>query len=275
MAIFFTFSSTPLLAAKCAPEKKQFIKKSLNNICKKEGEPEKTIFILVDGSDPYNKKSVAWIKSNVFNKRVIKPSAAGDEIIIAHFHKGALSNMKITRLCSPKPNDQISYIFDAPQKVKRDNASFYCVVEKIIPDEIFSKPTSAKKSLILEAISEVSDNPNMFFSERNNQRVFVLVSDLFQNSQNFSFHKICKRKSRNSPVLCPPYEEVLKSTPRAKRYLEGLPVIGKFRKDDKILIFNANVGGKLDRSAESFWRGFFVSSGALSKNISFKFELEQ
>ncbi len=262
-------------AAKCSLQEKNFIKKSVQSICKSAGETKKTIFILVDGSDPYNKKSIAWIKSNVFNKRVIKPSAQGDELIVAHFHKGALSTMNLTRFCAPKPEDQISYIFDAPGQIKKENNSFYCLAEKIIPDEIFAKPTSAPKSLILEAISEVADNPKLLFSERPGERVFVLVSDLFQNSKNFSFHQICKRSSPSSPVLCPSYKEVLTSTPRAKRYLEGLPVNGKFRPTDKVLIFNVNVKGKLDRSAENFWKGFFVAAGAKPSNITFRFELEQ
>ena len=272
--VVFSFIATSAALA-CAPEERNFIKKSLNTICPKEEDPKKSIFILVDGSDPYNKKSIAWIKANVFNKRVIKPANQGDELIIAHFHKGALSNMKLTRFCAPKPNDQISYIFDAPQKIKKENRSFYCVAEKIIPNEIFAKPTSARKSLILEAISEVADNPKLLFSERSGERVFVLVSDLFQNSRNFSFHNICKRKSANSPVLCPSYEQVVSSTPKAKRYLQGLPVNGKFRSTDKVLIFNVNVKGKLDRSAENFWKGFFHAAGVKKGNITFKFELEQ
>ena len=259
--------------SQCAPEEAGFIQKSLNTICSKDEDPKKTIFVLIDGSDPYDKKSVSWIKANVFNKRIIKPSAEGDEVIFTHFDKGALSAMRLQRLCAPKPNDQISYIFDAPQKIKRANHSFYCVVEEIIPDRMFAKTTRAPKSLIMEAISEVSSNPKLIFSERTGKRVLVLVSDLFQNSNSFSFHKICKKKCATCPVLCPTYKKAVESTPVAARYLEA--VLPKLRADDEIVIFNANVKGKLDRSAADFWRGFFEASGVKSGNISFKYELEK
>ncbi len=268
------FAGKALAQQQCAPEEEGFIKKSLATICSQDGSPpKKTIFVLIDGSDPYDKKSISWIKANVFNKRVIRPSDTGDEVIFARFAEGALSSMDLQRLCAPKPNEQISYIFDAPQKIKKANHSFYCVVQDIIPNKMFSRNTRAPKSLIMEAINEVATNPKLLYSERPGERVLVLVSDLFQNSNSFSFHKICKKTCPTCPVLCPSYEKVVKSTPRAKRYLDA--VVPQLRPDDKIMIFNVNVKGKLDRSAADFWRGFFQAAGVQGKNISFKYELEK
>ncbi len=259
--------------AQCTPDMEAFIQQSLTSICSKDEQPQKTIFILVDRSDPYDQKSISWIKANVFNKKVISPNAPGDEVIIASFDKGALSAMNLTRLCAPKPNDQISYIFDAPQKIKKANHSFYCVVQEIIPNKMFANSASAPKSLIMEAINQVATNPKLVYSERSGQRVFVLVSDLFQNSKSFSFHKICKKKCPTCPVLCPTYDKVVASTLSAKRYLDA--VVPQLRPNDEIMIFNVNVKGKLDRSAADFWRGFFEAAGVKSQNITFKYELEK
>jgi len=53
----------PVWAYACSPKEAQFITKSLRTICKQGSEqPKKTIFILVDGSDPYNKKALAGLK---------------------------------------------------------------------------------------------------------------------------------------------------------------------------------------------------------------------
>ena len=250
----------------------QFIAFSAANYCV-ENSPEKT-FILLDGTDGFEDGSREWVKENIFNKRTIYWENQGAEISIALLGKKSVASMDMIRICTPKPESKISNIWDAPAKIKKDNALVYCAL-KAKADEFLSNTEGADKSLLVESITEIFRNSRYRFniSDRpNSTRKFYFVSDLFQNSRNISFHKLCKVSGASDMLTCPSYESLISDDEKVKRYLSvAIPVLNK---TDMIYIYNTNVENRIDQSAREFWEQYFVAAGASLSNIFYRVELD-
>jgi len=271
-AFFFLALTTGLASAEECFFNEKFIKFASDNYCVADS-PEK-IFILLDGTDSFADGSKEWVKENIFNKGTISWDAQGAEISVALLGKKSVASMDMVRICTPKPEAKISLIFDAPAKIRRDNAAVYCAL-KTKADEFLSNTEEADKSLLVESITEIFKNSRYNFDISNRSgaiRKFYFVSDLFQNSMNISFHKLCKISRETGILTCPSYKTLISNNVKIKRYLsEAIPALNE---TDKIFIYNTNVDNRIDQSAREFWEQYFVAAGALLENIAYRVELD-
>lgn len=248
----------------------KFIKTSLK-YCVSESR-EKT-FILLDGSDGFSGRSKEWVQQNIFNNKKIIWSKEGSEITVARLGSKSVADMDMVKICTPKHESQIDF-WDAPGKVKRDNALVHCSLSNVA-DEFLSDPTQANRSSLVEAVAEVFKNPRYNFSNSEAQgvgRKFFFISDLFQNSRNISFHKLCKVDISMDMLRCPSFDDLVSENVKVKRYLsEAIPRLNKL---DEIHIYNINVSNRIDQSARDFWEEYFVEAGADITNIFYRAELD-
>ena len=235
--------------------------------------PSEKTFILLDGSDGFSAKSEEWVKQNIFNNKKMVWVNEGAELSIARLGNKSVADMDMVKICTPKHIDKIDWL-DAPAKVERENAQVYCSLSGVA-GEFLSDEEQSNRSSLVEAITEVFKNPRYNFDaieNGNNGRRFFFVSDLFQNSINISFHKLCKVDTSTEMLICPSFDELISSSPKSLRYLtEAMPSLNGL---DEVHIYNINVDNRVDQSARKFWEQYFIKAGAIEDNIHYRAELD-
>ena len=77
---------------------------------------------------------------------------------------------------------------------------------------------------------------------------------------------------KKHPLRCPNIDETLKKNKRFKNYLEGAKP--HFRPTDSIEIYYLNVNERVDRSAERWWKGYFIKAGMSENSLKIIAELQ-
>ena len=79
-------------------------------------------------------------------------------------------------------------------------------------------------------------------------------------------------KGKMHPRRCPDLAKTIQRNSRFANYLEAAKP--KFRKSDKLEIYYLNVSGRVDRSAEDWWRGYFRNAGLETGSLKITPELQ-
>ena len=183
-------------------------------------------FFLVDFTSPLKQPQIDWISGRIFGNALVKETPP--------YHK--ISYMKIDNTA---PQSQvISYSkcrFKTGNKSKfeGEQTNTGCEGEKQIA-EVYTAWTSltnkfekeflnldnkkSDNSLIFEYLFHVLRETKTDFTSEYPERELVIVSDLMQSSDRFSFYRHCKINS-TVPNKCRPFEKLLKNK-KVKNYID-------------------------------------------------------
>ena len=225
--------------------------------------------ILLDTTDTLRPEQIQFVIDNY--TRDIKWQNKGDSFTVVRLDDKPASIMDFQTICAPKHVDKINIFWDAPNIIKARNESFKWTLKEIVKKYGKQKEKS-KYTFLVEAITEIYRNKRYGFLKPENRKL-IIVSDLYQFSPLISFIKMCRPVSPGKKRLhCPTIDETLKKNKRFKNYLEGAKP--HFRPTDSIEIYYLNVSGRVDRSAEIWWKGYFIKAGLNENSLKIIPELQ-
>ena len=184
-------------------------------------------FFLVDFTSPLKQPQIDWISGRIFGNALIKETPP--------YHK--ISYMKIDN--TAPQSQEISYSkcrFKTGNKSKfnGEETNTGCEGQKQIGEvytawnaltnkfenEFLVNKKEGKRSLIFEYLFHVLREAKTDFTSEYPERELVIVSDLMQHSDRFSFYRHCKTDlSLKKPNKCRSFEKLLKNK-KVKNYID-------------------------------------------------------
>ena len=184
-------------------------------------------FFLVDFTSPLEQPQIDWISGRIFGNALVKETPP--------YHK--ISYMKIDT--TAPQSQKISYSkcrFKTGNKSKfsGEQTNTGCEGEKQIGEvykawtaltgqfenEFLINQKEGKRSLVFEYLFHVLREPKTDFTSEYPERELIIVSDLMQHSDRFSFYRHCKTDlSLKKPNKCRSFEKLLKNK-KVKNYID-------------------------------------------------------
>jgi len=234
-------------------------------------------FFLVDFTSPLKKPQIDWISGRIFGNALVKETPP--------YHK--ISYMKIDNTA---PQSQvISYSkcrFKTGNKSKfeGEQTNTGCEGEKQIA-EVYTAWTSltnkfekeflnlnnkkSDNSLIFEYLFHVLRETKTDFTSEYPERELVIVSDLMQHSDRFSFYRHCKINS-TVPNKCRSFEKLLKNK-KVKNYIDDRKPKKETLTNLKVTILYINhdyeTRDGLSSSLVTLWKDLFKYIGVENYEI--------
>jgi len=206
-------------------------------------------FTIVDFTSTLKKPQIDWIKGRIFGSAIVKNTAP--------YHK--LSYMKLTE--TAPQSQKISYSkcrFKTGNKSKfiGDEANYKCegvdIVKKVFVtwSKLFSEfekkfmananVEPSKRSLIFEYLFHVLREPSADFGSDYPEREIVIVSDLMQHSERFSFYRHCKSAlALIKPDRCKSFASLIKNS-KIKNYIDDRKPKEETLKNLKVTVLYIN-----------------------------------
>ena len=147
-------------------------------------DPAHTI-ILIDQSDPFSANDLAWVDELIDAEARALPRFGRLSVVLPN-SETPFDQSTLYMHCSPGSVDDANPILQNPRMI--DNTwreHFYQPLSAIVGDTL--ETTSQPSSPLFEALFAVGDRAD-FQSNRDNRRL-VIVSDLMQHSEGFSFYR--------------------------------------------------------------------------------------
>ena len=144
---------------------------------------------------------------------------------------------------------------------------FWSPIKQVIP--ILAESTPAKRTLIIEHISELVKQPiYQFTGEEYQNRRLVILSDLLQYSDRLKLVREC----RKPPEGCSSFDYFYSQTnEKIRMYLDEMkPKLDEFSRVEIHHIQNKAVrDSRIEDQLKSFWIGFFEWAGVPKENIDY------
>jgi len=226
--------------------------------------------LMLDTTDALREEQLQFVIDNYAED--FKWNNAGDRFTVIRMGSKPSPMMEFKSICAPKPAHKIDKLMDPIRKIEVQNKTFKWTFKELIR-RMGSQKKKAKNTLLVESITEVYRNKRYKFL-RARMRKLILVSDLYQHSEIISFFRMCRPavKGKKHPLRCPDLATTIQRNARFSNYLKAAKP--KFRKSDKVEIYYLNVKGRVDRSAENWWRGYFNNAGLESSSLKITPELQ-
>lgn len=155
------------------------------NECRMDrNDPAHTI-LLIDQSDPFSDNDLAWVDELIDAEARSLPRFGRLTVILPNSAQ-PFDPMTLYAHCSPGSVDDANPILQNPRMIDDTwREHFYKPLSETVGDTL--KTTSQPSSPLFEALYAVGDRAD-FQSNRKNRRL-VIVSDLMQHSDGFSFYR--------------------------------------------------------------------------------------
>ncbi len=202
-------------------------------------DPAHTI-LLIDQSDPFNPNDLDWVRELVDEEARSLPKY-GKLTIMTPNAADPYSPKVLYAACSPGNASAANPITQNPKMIEQAwQKKFYAPLIERVEGALLD--TRQPSSPLTEAIYTISDRAD--FQDGNEGRRVVMVSDLMQHSDGFSFYK-----------LGADYEAYLESKlAETKPHMEGVQVVARIVPRQ---IYDLPVA-----DVKSFWRSYFTDAGA-------------
>jgi len=232
--------------------------KAFSRLCSK-GSKEATL-ILLDTTDTLRPEQIQFVIDNYTSD--IKWQNKGDSFTVVRLGAKPTAIMDFQTICAPKHVSKINTFLDPIRKVKSQNKRFKWTLKELVK-KFGKQKKEPTYTYLIEAITAFYRNKRFGFLKAENRKL-IIISDLYQNSPLISFFEICTHPPGKKRLRCPNIDESLKKNERFANYLIGAKP--NFKPTDSIEIYYLNVGGRVDRSAERWWKGYFIKAG-LNENL--------
>ncbi|MEO1015825.1 MAG: hypothetical protein AAFX08_11625 [Pseudomonadota bacterium] len=147
-------------------------------------DPAHTI-ILIDQSDPFNSRDIGWVRSFVDAEARLLPKYGRLTVVTPNSAQPYEPN-EVFFACSPGSSEKANPILQNPQMIEDTWREKFYEPLKVQVEQALND-TEAATSPLSEAIFAVFDRPD--FQKSMPDRRLVIVSDLMQNSDAFSFYR--------------------------------------------------------------------------------------
>jgi hypothetical protein len=225
--------------------------------------------LMLDTTDDLREEQLQFVIDNYAED--FRWNNAGDRFTVIRMGAKPASMMDFISICAPKPEHKIDKVMDPIRKIKVQNKNFKWTFKEIIR-RMGSQKKKAKNTLLLESITEVYRSKRYKFL-RAKSRKLILVSDLYQHSKIISFLRMCRPASKSAKrIRCPDLATTIQRNSRFANYLQAAKP--RFRKSDKVEIYYLNIKGRVDRSAEEWWQGYFTHAGLQNGSLKITPELQ-
>ena len=147
-------------------------------------DPAHTI-ILIDQSDPFSENDLAWVDELIDNEARTLPRFGRLTVVLPN-SATPFDPTTLYSHCSPGSVEDANPILQNPRMIDDTwREQFYLPLTSTVGETL--KTTSQPSSPLFEALYSVGDRAD-FQSNRKNRRL-VIVSDLMQHSDGFSFYR--------------------------------------------------------------------------------------
>lgn len=208
-------------------------------------DPAHTV-LLIDQSDPFNPNDFGWVSEFVNAEARMLPKY-GRLTVLTPNSAAPYSPRTVFVGCSPGSADDANPILQNPQMVEATwRSQFFDPLKESIEETLLE--TEQASSPLSEAIYAVGDRAD--FQRTVDNRRFVIVSDLMQHSDSFSFYR--------AGADVEAYAESSLGTEVPA--LEGVDVVARIvpRKEYDL---------PMD-SVKTFWAGYFQGAGAQYASVN-------
>ncbi|MGH1420647.1 MAG: hypothetical protein ACRBEQ_02440 [Hyphomonas sp.] len=148
-------------------------------------DPAHTV-LLIDQSDPFNPNDLDWVYEFVDMEARALPKYGKLTVMVPNAGN-PYNPTAIFTACSPGSPSEANPITQNPRMIEQAfQKDFYQPLKDVVEGALMDEEQPS--SPLFEAIYSISDRPD--FQAGNEQRRLVLVSDLMQHSDGFSFYRL-------------------------------------------------------------------------------------
>lgn len=237
--------------------------KFFTNLCdqnKNDKKPVKnSILLLIDATDPVKPKSANAqnLRDNFINN--FDWSEEGDRVSIAVLSDKSVVSLDYVTMCAPVPESKITPTM-AKLQIKKQNRAFKEALSYKYEKLIESNQSVSKQTSLIEAIVEVYRSKRYGFDDANSKRHLIIASDLYQNTDQISFYKLCKGNA------CPSFKESLKDK-EVDVFMNRFAKLQTNTDRDSVEIYQFQPRSKINFSITDWWTDYFHFTGINKINI--------
>ena len=229
-------------------------------------------FMIVDFTSPLAEAQIDWIKGRIFGDALIKTTPPYFKLSYMKIDNTAPQSQKIHySKCRFKTGNKSRFIgeetntnCEGDDQIKEVFSLSVQILEKFQNEFMSNYNEKSKKSLIFEYFFHVLREQKTDFTSEYPERELIIVSDLMQNSDRFSFYKHCKTDLSNIPNKCRSFDSLLKKK-KVKNYIDDRKPKKETLKNLKITILYINhdyeTRDGLSSSLVALWEDLFKYIG--------------
>ena len=227
-------------------------------------------FYLIDFTSPLEQAQVDWISSRIFGTPLVKTTPPYWKVSYMKIDGTPVQSQKIAySQCRMKTGNKSKFVGEETntgcEGHKKIQTAFetWFVLNSTFKNKFFKKhKNEAKYSLIFEYLFHVLREQKTDFTTEYPERELVLVSDLMQHSDRFSFYSHCKTPTSTVPNKCGSFESLLK---KVKNYINDRKPNKEMLKNLKVTILYINhdyeTKDGLSSSLLELWEDLFKHIG--------------
>lgn len=184
-------------------------------------------FFLVDFTSPLKQPQIDWISGRIFGNALIKETPPYHKISYMKIDNTAPQSQEISySKCRFKTGNKSKFAGEETntgcegQKQIGEVYTAWTALTNEFENKFLVNKKEGKRSLIFEYLFHVLREAKTDFTSEYPERELVIVSDLMQHSDRFSFYRHCKTDlSLKKPNKCRSFEKLLKNK-KVKNYID-------------------------------------------------------
>ena len=184
-------------------------------------------FFLVDFTSPLKQPQIDWISGRIFGNALVKETAPYHKISYMKIDNTAPQSQEISySKCRFKTGNKSKFAGEETntgcegQKQIGEVYTAWTALTNEFENKFLVNKKEGKRSLIFEYLFHVLREAKTDFTYEYPERELVIVSDLMQHSDRFSFYRHCKTDlSLKKPNKCKSFEKLLKNK-KVKNYID-------------------------------------------------------
>jgi len=229
-------------------------------------------FYLIDFTSPLAKAQIDWISSRTFGIPLVKITPPYWKISYMKIDGTPVQSQKIAySQCRMKTGNKSKFLgektnagCEGHKKIENTFKAWFLLNSTF--ENVFLKEhkIESKNSLIFEYLFHVLREQKTDFTNEYPERELVIVSDLMQHSDRFSFYRHCKTTTSTVPDKCRSFESLLKK-PGIEDYINDRKPNKETLKNLKVTILYINhdyeTKDGLSSSLLELWEDLFKHIG--------------
>ena len=184
-------------------------------------------FFLVDFTSPLKQPQIDWISGRIFGNALVKETPPYHKISYMKIDNTAPQSQEISySKCRAKTGNKSKFSGEETntgcegQKAIGEVYTAWNALTNKFENEFLVNKKEGKRSLIFEYFFHVLREAKTDFTSEYPERELIIVSDLMQHSDRFSFYRHCKTDlSLKKPNKCRSFEKLLKNK-KVKNYID-------------------------------------------------------
>ena len=237
--------------------------KFFTNLCDQNKSSKKPLrnstLLLIDATDPLKP-----ISANAQNLRdnFIKSfdwKEEGDRVSIVVLSDKPVATLDFVTMCAPVPESKITPTM-AKLVVQKQIRAFKEGLSYSFEKLIQSNQSVSKQSSLVESIVEIFRSRRYGFNDSSSKRHLIIASDLYQNTDQLSFYKLCKGNN------CPSFKDSMKDR-EVDIFMNKFAKLQANSSTDSVEVYQFQPRSKMNFSITDWWIEYFKFSGISNVNI--------